>query len=272
VAVLYQAFPMVGRGRAQVWRYAPQYRRPRHIHAELEMNLVTAGHGTVGVGEDVIRVRAGDLLSWPPGVDHELLDASEDLELYVIGATPELSDRVLGSLRASAFGGPVRLTVAAGPLADLRERCAVPPGEGGGTVATETAVGDLWRDMQALRTAEEPANRAVRRRTVALLQSGPHMGRDGLARLLRTHPTEVSRHFHRDVGLTLSAYRARVRLVRFIETVDRGDTLLCAALEAGFGSYSQCHRVFHAVLGCSPRQFFKGEGRRRMQEWFEPAR
>ncbi len=271
MAVLYQAFPMVGRARAQVWRYAPQYRRPRHFHAELEMNLVAAGNGTVGVGEDVIRVGTGDLLSWPPGVDHELLDASEDFELYVIGATPELSERVLGSLSAKAFGGPVRATVAASSLAELRDRCAVPPGAGGGTVATETAVGDLWRDMQALRSADEPVNGAVRRRTVALLQSGPHMGRDRLARLLRTHPTEVSRNFYRDVGLKLSAYRARVRLVRFIETVDRGRGLLPAAFEAGFGSYSQCHRVFQAVLGCSPRQFFTTEGRRRTQERFEPA-
>ncbi len=270
MTVLYQAFPMVERGRAQIWRYAPQYRRPRHFHAELEINLVTAGQGTVGVGQDVVRVGAGDLLSWPPGVDHELLEASHDFELYVIGATPELSERVLGPSSARAFGGSVRLTVATGLLAALRDRCAVPPGEGGRTAATETAVGDLWRDMQALRAAGEPTNNAVPRRTVALLQSGPHMRRDQLAGLVGTHPTEVSRQFHRSVGFTLSAYRARVRLLRFIETVDRGASILSAAMDAGFGSYSQCNRVFREVFGCSPRRFFGAEVRHGMQDQFEP--
>ncbi|HEY3816405.1 MAG TPA: helix-turn-helix transcriptional regulator [Polyangiaceae bacterium] len=267
VSVAYQPFPMVGRARGQVWRYAPQYRRPRHFHAELEVNLVTAGTGTVGVGELIFGVLPGDLLSWPPGVDHELLEASADFELYVMGATPEFSARVLGSAEGRAYGGPVQLRLNAAQVAELRQRCAVPPGEGGGTVAAETAIGDLWHDLQASRAADGAAN-SITRRVVCSLKAKPDLGRDRLARLVRTHPSELSRHFHRGVGLTLAAYRTRVRLARFIETVDRGGDLLSSALSAGFGSYSQCHRSFWSVLGCAPSRFFDRQTRREMEEAF----
>jgi AraC-like DNA-binding protein len=270
MSILYQPFPMLGQARAQIWRYAPQYRRPRHVHAELEVNLVTRGSGVVGVGEDVFRVASGDLLSWPPGMDHELLEASPDFDLYVIGATPEISERVLGATHARALGGPTRVSVPSSLLAQFEERCAVPPGEGGGTVATETAIGDLWRDLQELRAADESSHSALIRKAVASLHSVPDMGRSGLASLVGIHPTDMSRHFRRRMGLRLAAYRSRVRLVRFVEAVDQGSSLLSAAMEAGFGSYSQCHRAFHEVFGCSPRTFFDAEARRQMHALFEP--
>jgi AraC-like DNA-binding protein len=61
--------------------------------------------------------------------------------------------------------------------------------------------------------------------------------------------------------------------LRFIEAADSGQsTLLAAALEAGFGSYSQCHRAFSAVLGCTPRAFFGTPIRSQMADTFEPLR
>ena len=58
------------------------------------------------------------------------------------------------------------------------------------------------------------------------------------------------------MGTTLTEYRTRLRLIRLIERVDSGSNMLLAALEAGFGSYSQCHRAFTRVFGCTPRRFF----------------
>lgn len=72
------------------------------------------------------------------------------------------------------------------------------------------------------------------------------------------------------MGLPLSAYRGRVRLLRFIDLVDGGATFLQAALTAGFGSYSQCHRVFQATLGCPPRIFFTSDLRRTIEDSFAP--
>jgi AraC-like DNA-binding protein len=74
----------------------------------------------------------------------------------------------------------------------------------------------------------------------------------------RTAPAQVSREFHRDLGLTLVEFRARLRLMRFVRLVDKGATMSTAALAAEFGSYAQFHRAFQRALGCSPRDYFRG--------------
>jgi AraC-like DNA-binding protein len=93
-----------------------------------------------------------------------------------------------------------------------------------------------------------------------------------LAERLRAQPAEVSRHFHRDMGVTLVRYRMRLKLLHFIRLVDsRQSELMAAASHAGFGSYSQCHRAFQAELGCSPREFFLAGLRSAMQRVYTDA-
>jgi methylphosphotriester-DNA--protein-cysteine methyltransferase len=58
--------------------------------------------------------------------------------------------------------------------------------------------------------------------------------------------------------------------LRFIHLVDEGSTFLHAALAAGFGSYSQCHRAFQATLGYAPRAFFASPVRRAIENAFAP--
>ena len=62
-------------------------------------------------------------------------------------------------------------------------------------------------------------------------------------------------------GVSLVDYRNRLRLDRFVALLDRGGTnLLEAALEAGFGSYSQFHRVFRSRLHATPREYLRLSG------------
>jgi mannose-6-phosphate isomerase-like protein (cupin superfamily) len=75
--------------RAQVWRHDPAFRRPRHFHEEPEINLVVRGRATLGVGDRVVSVGAGDLLLFLPGQDHVLLGSGQDLELFVVALHPE---------------------------------------------------------------------------------------------------------------------------------------------------------------------------------------
>ena len=270
VAALYQPFPMAGAARAQVWRYSPEFRRPRHFHAEPEINVVARGTGTFGAGESVTDVAAGDLVWWLPGQDHELIDASTDFDLYVIGLTPELSARVLGASLEAAYAGPARVRLAPRLLAHLKALCGGSNGLAD-VAAVERRVGDLWRHGHALRV--EPADRHVlTRRALTSLLEGADVDRADLAHLSRTHPSEVSRHFRRNVGLTLTAYRTRLRLLRFIELADGGAAnLLSASNGAGFGSYSQCHRAFQRAFGCGPRRFFGSGGAGPMRDVFAPS-
>lgn len=105
---------------------------------------------------------------------------------------------------------------------------------------------------------------------MSLVNECPEISRDEIARRSHASPGEISRHFHREMGLPLSAFRARIRLLRFIQLVDEGHAFLHAALAAGFGSYSQCHRVFQATLGCTPRVYFEAPVRRAIEDAFAP--
>jgi len=267
-ATLYQPFPIAGAVRGQIWRHQPSTRRPRHFHAEPELNLVTAGHGCFGFGAQAVEVAAGDLLCWTPGQDHELLSASDDFDLFVIGLTPEFSERVLGTNRAATHHGPVLLRLSPEQQTDLAGRCLF-PAHHGDVVTKERAVGDLWRQAHAFRETCSLGH-TLTRRSLCFVNERPEISRAEIARRSHGSPGEVSRHFHRDMGLPLSAYRARIRLLRFIRLVDQGSTLLHAALAAGFGSYSQCHRVFQATLGCAPRSFFTSRIRRVIEDTFAP--
>jgi AraC-like DNA-binding protein len=264
---LYQPFPMgAPRARAQVWRHTPSFRRPRHFHEEPELNLVVAGSGQFGIGEATLTVHAGDLLWFASGQDHVLLEgASDDFDLFVFAVTPELSSRVLGAESARrALTGALCTRLPEGGLGRLRSLSAANVGVTD-VAAIERHVGDLWREAHALRAVSTSLHPLTRRALDALTVE-PELGRDDLAARTRSCPSEVSRHFHRDIGLTLTEYRTRIRLLRFIHGVDAGASLTRAAFDAGFGSYSQCHRAFTQTLGHSPRAFFRRDLRSHMAE------
>jgi AraC-like DNA-binding protein len=265
---LYQPFPLPGAARAHVWHHVPETRRPRHFHSEPELNLIAAGSATFGVGDLTMSVVAGHLLWWSPGQDHVLLDASADFDLFVIGLTPELSARVLADDGPTAFAGATRTRLDPGAFTRLRSFCEKPVAED--PRAAEQRIGDFWRDAHALRLAV-PDKHTFTSRALPSLIERPELRRSEVASMVRGHPTELSRHFHQDVGLTLTEYRTRLRLLRFIDSACAGRaSFLLAALEAGFGSYSQCHRAFQQTLGCSPRHYFRSEVRSRMENAFLP--
>jgi AraC-like DNA-binding protein len=255
--------------RGQIWRYAPEYRRPRHFHAEPELNLVVAGTARFGTGNTTLPVAAGDLLCWPPGCDHELLDASLDFDLFVFALTPELCARVLTQRSAPILSGPLLARLGPAEASALHARLSAPVMTSEAAVA-EAHVARLWVDAHDIRSKLQGPDSLGRRVLRSLLQH-PDLGRAERARLVRAHPSELSRSFHRELGLTLGGYRTRLRLLRFIEIVDSGrHSWLAAALQAGFGSYSQCHRAFRATFGFTPRAFFGNERRRDMEDAFEP--
>lgn len=272
---LHQSFlPAHGKARAFVWKYSPVDggRRPRHFHAEPELNLIVQGSAVFGVGEARICVRAGELIGFPPGQDHVLLHASRDLYLFAIGTAPRLSSEVLRGHR-DHVPCPVHVRLAPADFEALASRAAeLLDREGAEQPIAELWEHAHWAQQRHVGRSSGTLHSATRRALAVLLEQ-PELALDALARRVRTSPTEVSRHFHRDVGMPLASYRNRVRMLRLIELVDDGErNLMSAATAAGFGSYSQCHRVFHAQMGCAPRQFFdKGFGLQ-MQQLYAPER
>lgn len=263
---LYQRFLPDRDHHAYVWKYTPAIggRRPRHFHAEPELNLVVRGSATFGIGDGITRASQGELVAFPAGQDHVLVEGSPDLYLYAIGLDPAYSAQVLGPPRDPVL--PLHVRLSDDELAAVLDRAeAIVDRAGADQLGAELWARVHWLGQRAVQRAKPPAH-VVTRRALKLLESLPELGLAALSRELKTHPSEISRHFHRDVGMTLVRYRARLRLLHVIRLVDAGEhDLMAAASAAGFGSYSQCHRTFHSELGCAPRQFFSSELRHRMQ-------
>ena len=92
---------------------------------------------------------------------------------------------------------------------------------------------------------------------VQALDADPSLTGRQLGRRFGISPSVLMRAFFFEMGISLVDYRNRLRLERFLYSVASGDGhLLPLALESGFGSYAQFHRVFCKVLGATPGQFF----------------
>jgi AraC-like DNA-binding protein/quercetin dioxygenase-like cupin family protein len=271
--VLHQSFlANPGTDRAFVWKFSQAIggRRPPHFHIEPELNLVVRGSASFAIGSAVAHVSQGELLAFPSGQDHALLAASPDLYLYAIGLEPGLSREVLGRERASSM--PMHVRLAPGEYSAIvqraedivdRSRCD--------SLAAELWERSHWAGLHGISRSEQGSH-VFTRKVMQLLGEAPELGLEELASQLRAQPSEVSRHFHRDMHVPFVRYRSRLRLLQFIRLVDSGEhDLMTSASVAGFGSYSQAHRSFHSEFGCGPRQFFRGGLRERMQGVYSPG-
>lgn len=245
---MFQPFPMLPNRRAQAWQHRPEFRRPRHFHREPELNLVVKGSATLGVGTRVQHALAGDVVVFEPGQDHVLLHASDDLELFTVALTPELWERSRAREARStpATSGRERHTQTVGALfavAQMHDASVV-----------ETLLSALFAQLKA--QAVPPSS--VSRRAAEQAAAQPGASCSALASQLGTHPSNLSRLVTRELGVPLVELRSRLKLSAFVRLVDAGQSFTQAALQAEFGSYAQCHRVFRRATGYTPRAYFAG--------------
>jgi AraC-like DNA-binding protein len=93
------------------------------------------------------------------------------------------------------------------------------------------------------------------RSVLRALEENPRSSGESLARQLSISAGHLARSFKAEVGVSLVEYRNRLLMDRFFVAIERGNgNLLAAALEAGFGSYTQFHRVYKRMFGSSPRE------------------
>jgi methylphosphotriester-DNA--protein-cysteine methyltransferase/quercetin dioxygenase-like cupin family protein len=260
-----QRFPLASRARGQVWRHQPAYRRPRHFHPETELNFVSRGQARLELGREVVELTTGSIIGFVPGQSHELLAASADLELWVVGVTPAFAEVMGNASRASAAERPCHRRLTESATLDLAQRCRATL-EGTYDAGAEEAVAAIFACARVGTEAESRARlEPLVARALAHLLTQPDLSRSSLARQLRVSEAELSRRFHAQVGVPFQEYRHRVRVMRFIRHLEDGKhSYLRAALEAGFGSYSQCFRAFEHVIGYGPRFYFE-DGRQLLE-------
>lgn len=223
------------------------------------------GRAAVVAGNERVEMPTGSLLLIPPTLEHLTLEATPSLQRWClcmrIGAMRQIltsgEAAPLLSKRSGIQCGQiarVELHELAGVLAETAEQ------QGQGVSVTNAGLAyALARVVLAFRQATPSGDPtalhpAVARALSLMSGEGLKLRRDDLAARCHVSTTHLSRLFVQELGQSMGDVRSRKRLGRFQQLVETGacDSLTEAALEAGFGSYSQFYRVFKRLTGHRP--------------------
>jgi len=238
--------------------------RPVHRHAELEFNLVIQGAGTYLLANRRYQIGRGDLLWLFPGQEHVLVEETADFAMWVGVFRPRLVRRIATDpgarvLRLAEPPGEYCRRLGRGDLDRLvglfAEVEATRDRVGLFNTGSAYALLATWRAFEGavdvpVREVHPAVEKAAR-----LIRSDPGTLRlDELARRSGLSPSRLSRLFKRQTGISWVDFRNRERIKRFLGLYGSGQrrNVLDTALQAGFGSYPQFHRVFQRVMGCTP--------------------
>jgi AraC-like DNA-binding protein len=253
-----------------VWLYKASLSevRPMHRHREIEMNLVTAGRASYVLGDRRYELLVDDLVWLFPAQEHQLIDRSPDYEMWIAVFSP-------AALHSAVRGTPAAVLAERTPAGRFCKSLSRPDALSLARLCTElhattgqprlvnagltylalrswerfAAAGD-GPAYHTLHPAVENALRLIRRgeSEESLRQLSQRAG---------LSPARLSRQFKIQVGMGIAEFRSRARLERFLDLYREGRpiTALAAALEAGFQSYAQFHRVFRRLMGQSPAEF-----------------
>lgn len=241
-----------------------------HLHTRWEMNLVLKGRGEILLRDRVYPLLPGHMLWLVPGQWHSPLNWSDDLEMWIAEFDPSLVARARrdgpsGLLPEDPAAHHCR-RVSSERLRELDHLLG----------SVENSILDyrvfnpgllfalyaLWNAFsEGAEAGKERRLQPAIHRAIDLFNH-PETGKlavEELARRIGMPSRQLSACFHREVGQTIPDYRNRVRLQKFFEQYEKEPhaNLLYLALEAGFGSYVQFHRVFKRLMHKSPREWLE---------------
>lgn len=258
----------------RVWRYATAAAANRqHRHAELELNLVSRGKGTYLLGKRRYEIRRGDLLWLFPSEEHVLFEQSADFTMWVAvfrrrAVTRSSPDPATRALRQRSFPGVACRRVANRDLERLESLLAELTEAGEDPIRLNAGLGfallQAWHCFQhAEEVATQELHPAVERAAHLIRNETAELSLTELAHRAALSPSRLSRLFKEQTGTTMVEFRNGARLERFRQRFADGRdcTLLNAALDAGFGSYPQFHRVFREAMGYSPAEYARRQKR-----------
>lgn len=259
-----------------LWYSTPASTRfGRHHHQELELNVLVTGEANYWFPHRELRVVAPAALWIPPFVEHELIDASPDLSMWVHSFRAPSHDDTPSQRRSMPLGLQTPLQAAlrelsGGPTvtgitpAALARICAcsrdglLRPGIPRFNDILSQIFAVAWSARTEPDAHGEPATwHPAARRAASLLREPDTSGSmQALARTTHLSRERLSRVFAQCMGIGLVQYRNHHRVQRFIHKYGHGfdANMLRAALDVGFGSYVQFHRAFKQVVGYPPAQ------------------
>lgn len=246
-----------------------------HRHVELEMNLVMRGRATyLMFDRRRIDIDPRTLIWLFPEQDHILINPSADFEMWVVVFRPAMvkrwtrrpeKARILSQNKPAGnfsrrlkSGDALRLDAL---LIDLVGAMGSSDQSVRFNAGLPYAMLSAWKSFLDADVSPESASRMVHPsvETAARIirDEAEPCGIDELARRCGTSPSHLSRMFKRQTGVPLVSYRQRMCLERFMKLYHAGTdlNLMQAALDAGFGSYPQFHRVFKQYMNRRPADY-----------------
>ncbi|MCW8130498.1 MAG: helix-turn-helix transcriptional regulator [Planctomycetota bacterium] len=267
-----EVLPMPEARDGRIWRYVPRGRiHPMHHHDELELNLVLRGRGRYLLGDRRYDLARHSLVWLFSRQDHILLDTTPDFACWIIVWKPE-------AVRRACTEPGTRVLFDPNPAGHFCRRLSAERVEALDKLHAEIVNAEpdgprfnygLGYALLAAWAAFEEAERlpagldvhpAVERAAVLLREREGDADLEELAAEAGLSFPRLSRLFKQQMGVALAQFRNQQRVERFLRVYGTGQrrNMLDAALEAGFGSYPQFHRVFKALMGRSPAAYRRG--------------
>ena len=96
-------------------------------------------------------------------------------------------------------------------------------------------------------------------RAIEAIEADPTQNIAEIAGAAHQSPSHLGHLFRKEIGQTIAGYRTQTRLnaVDRMMNAPHPPPLLNAAIDAGFGSYSQFYRAFTNACGINPWQFYQ---------------
>ena len=237
-----------------------------HRHDEFEVNLVTSGRGTYTIAGEKRVVRPRSLIWLFPDQEHLLQEFTRDFTMWILVISPEFAAQMVPRVPILAERDPGSVF-----LKTLPTKCVRLLDE----IAQELSTGfqpldchelglawwlaSAWNAYEHGDSQDAGSLHSAVSRAMALLREDPSKNLKTLAQETRISPSQLSRLFKRQGGISITDFRNNLRLDAFITRCDdgRANTMFALAKEAGFGSYAQFSRVFRRQMGCSPETYYR---------------
>lgn len=239
-----------------------------HRHDELECNLIVQGSGAYLIGEQRVDLQPHSILWLFPEQEHLLLDQTDDFKIWILVMKPEylaqlcvdeMSQTLLERNPTGSFLRHVsqpqfdQLRALCQTVADTHEKIAF-YNAGLGYLLMST-----WLAFQegSIVPLNDPIHPAIDKIIKYIRMDQSPNDLETVADLVGLTTETVSRLFKSQMGISLTAFRNRCRVDRFLDLYGHGHalTMLEAATMAGFGSYAQFYRVFVQVMKITPATY-----------------
>lgn len=255
-----------------VGQTAPTPAQAEQGRAELELSLSLRGQAHILVGNQRLTMQPQSMLWVRPSQPHLIIDASPDCLAWVIVFRKRLVRRVCTSpdARVLQATGSQDVLLRRLPQTEVNALSSLYAGIpiGAGRDVFNAGLGyALARSYQAFQSAPAAPNLdavhpAVRAAAWLLRDGQAGLSNEALAARVGLSAQRLSRLFKAQTGSNLADFRNRQRIAQTVARLAEGERNLTGlALDAGFGSYSQFHRVFKQHMGQGPAAYLRQLGR-----------